>query len=86
MKKYLINKENRALLKEIEECLTLSVDEIGLNYDEITIEFEPVDGKICAFDEFGNREVFDNCDELFKNYKVRGKPFIETLDNIREIT
>ena len=76
------NKEDLDFLEEIRLALSDNyLNEVHLVYKEKYLAIEPINSKIVVFFE-GEEHVFDNVDEVFFNFVLDGKSFIERVAEI----
>ena len=80
--KFLRHKDDKSLLEYI--CLALSdeyLNEVHLIYKKSLISIEPVDSKVAVFYN-GSKATYNNVEELFLQFFLDGKPFIERISEI----
>ena len=57
------------------------LNEAHLRYKGKYFSIEPVKGKVVVF-AFGQRQEFDNVDDMLENCVIDGKPFMEALKDV----
>ena len=79
---YQLSVEDKDFLDEIRCALSNEyLNEVHLSYKGINFSIEPVMGKVVVFlrDE---KQEFNCVEEVFLNFKINGKPFIEVVSDI----
>ena len=77
------DKDDLLFLRNIKEATGIdSLSEVRLIYKgNKHFSIEPLNGKIVVFG-FGERMIYETIEELFFNFMLDGKPFIEQLSEI----
>jgi hypothetical protein len=79
---YSLDEFEMFLLDHIRLCMSVDyLNEVHLRYKGKYFSIEPVKGKVVVF-AFGQRQEFDNVDDMLENCVIDGKPFMEALKDV----
>ena len=82
LSKYVANQEDLEFLEEIRSALSADfLNEVHLLYKDKHLSIEPTEGRIIVF-YLGQSYEFETIDEVFLNFFLDGKPFIEKVSEL----
>ena len=79
---YQLSVEDKAFLDELIEFLIHDQTPVVLACNDFSFQVEPYGNRLEVWRLGSMINRFDNIEELFLNFKINGKPFIEVVSDI----